>query len=120
MAALRFLVDVSAGARFQRWLQARGFEAVLSLQLGTDPGDDELLAFAASEKMIVLTLDRGFAKGVFTRGLASAAIVVLPDLREKVQFELLEEVLDKHFEDLAKGKWMIAAPGKIRVRSQES
>ena len=120
MASLRFLVDVSAGARFQRWLQARGFEAVLSLQLGPDPGDDELLAFAASEKMVVLTLDRGFAKGVFTRGLASAAIVFLPDSRQEVQFGLLEEILNKHVEALENGKWVIAAPGKIRVRKQES
>ena len=93
---------------------------MLSLQLGPDPGDDELLAFAASEKMVVLTLDRGFAKSVFTQGLPSAAIVFLPDLREKVQFDLLEEVLKNHTEELAVGKWVVAAPGKIRVRKQDS
>ncbi|MBP9890558.1 MAG: hypothetical protein KBG84_01530 [Planctomycetes bacterium] len=97
----------------------RGYEAILSLQLGPDPGDDELLAFAASEGMVVLTLDRGFAKGVFTRGLASAAIVFLPDSRQEVQFALLEEILTKHGAALETGQWVIAAPGKIRVRKHD-
>jgi predicted nuclease of predicted toxin-antitoxin system len=112
---LKFLVDLSAGMRVKRWLEELGHSATFSLELGNDPGDDELLAFAAQEQMIVVTIDRGFGKSVFTKGAIAPAIVVLPDASAEIQRGLLARALEEHAAEMLPGAWVIATPGRIRV-----
>lgn len=116
---MKFRVDICAGARVKAWLEELGHEALLSLELGPDPGDAELLAYAASENMCVVALDRGFAESVFTHGTASTGVLFLPDLQADTQKRRLADALARHLSDLELKRWVIATPGNFRVRGPQ-
>ena len=46
---------------------------------GADPGDEELLRWAAGERRILVTLDKDFGELIFTQGVAHGGLVRLPD-----------------------------------------
>lgn len=98
------------------WLVEQGHRAAFSLELGPDPGDDELLKFAAEEVLVVVTADRGFGRSVFTKRAKSTAIIFLPELSFDARSKLVARVIAEHSDKLERGCWIVARPGKIRIR----
>jgi uncharacterized protein with PIN domain len=70
---LKFLVDRCAGRRIADWLRTAGHDVKESRELGSDPGDDALLALAEKEERIVVTMDKDFGDLVFAKGAAHCA-----------------------------------------------
>ena len=59
---MRFLVDACAGRRLAKWLHSQGHGALFSDDLGTDPGDQALLQYAAAENRVLVTIDMDFGE----------------------------------------------------------
>ena len=89
---MRFLVDPCAGRRLAEWLRAQGHDASESRTLGPDPGDPGLLAWAAAERRILITIDTDFGKLLFVDEAASCGLVRLPDVPADKRVELMAEV----------------------------
>ncbi len=112
---MKLLVDASAGYRLAVWLASVGHDAVFSPDLGPDPGDDELLRIAYRDGRVVITLDRNFGKSVYTAGVPSPGIVILPWVPHDARKRLVEAALAIHEVELRQGCWVVAELGRFRM-----
>lgn len=62
---VKFLIDRCAGHRLAEWLRQQGHDVVQSRERGPDPRDRILLAWAASEQRILVTMDKDFGEFIF-------------------------------------------------------
>ena len=51
--------------RLAGWLRSQGHDALFSDELGTDPGDQALLEYAARENRVLVTIDMDFGELIF-------------------------------------------------------
>jgi predicted nuclease of predicted toxin-antitoxin system len=112
---MRFLVDRCAGRRLAEALSARGHEVLEARSLGEDPGDDALLALAAGEQRVLVTIDTDFGHLVFTQAVQHCGVVRLPDVPAAERVRLMALVLDRYEPDLASGAIVTVRRGRVRV-----
>lgn len=114
---MKVLLDscIWPGARDR--IAAAGHEVEWVGAWDADPGDEEILARAASNGQILITLDKDFGELAVAFGRAQSGIVRLVDVRHLEQAALCVELLEIHGTDLAQGAIVTAEPGRIRIRS---
>lgn len=76
---MRFLVDRCAGVSLARWLRQAGHDVVDAAEWPQDPGDASILAIAAAESRILVTIDTDFGVLVFADEKPHCGLVRLPD-----------------------------------------
>lgn len=113
---MRFLVDRCAGRGLAEWLGEQGHDVVDASGFDPDPGDDALLAMAAAEGRVVVTLDTDFGTMIFTQSIGHSGLVRLPDVRVPERIQLMEQVLATHGADLVAGAVVTVSGTRIRVR----
>ncbi len=84
-----------------------------------DPGDDEILARAAAENRVVITLDKDFGELAIVHGRSHSGIVRLANIGLRRQAEVLAQILDTHADELVRGAVVTAEPGRLRVRPRD-
>ena len=112
---MKFLIDRCAGRRLAEWLRHEGFDVLESRELGADPGDRILLARAAAEGRILVTMDKDFGAFVFAERASHAGLVRLPDLPVDERLELMDTILEQHGQDLGSGAIVTVRGDRIRV-----
>lgn len=112
---MKFLIDRCAGVRLARWLRDRGHDVAESRERGADPGDAELLRWAASERRVLVTLDKDFGELIFTQEVAHCGLVRLPDVPADRRIELFDRLLSVHPTELAEGAVVTIRGGRIRI-----
>lgn len=90
---MKFLLDRCAGRRLADWLREAGHDVSESRLRGPDPGDAELLAWAAAEDRVLVTLDKDFGQLVFTGNALHRGIIRLPDVPAARRIELVRQIL---------------------------
>lgn len=111
---MRFLIDRWAGHRLAEWLRTQGHDVVEVSGLGPDPGDEAIIAMAALESRILVTIDTDFGRLVHG-GSDHAGLIRLPDVPAIPRIQLLDEVLRNHAEDMAAGAVLTVRSGRIRI-----
>jgi len=53
---MKFLIDVCAGRSLAEWLRSRGYDVVEVRERNCRMSDDEILAWAAKENRILITI----------------------------------------------------------------
>ena len=81
-----------------------------------DPGDEAVLAHAASNAQVIITLDKDFGELAVALRRKQAGIVRLVDARHADQGPLCIALLAAHGTELARGAILTAEPGRVRVR----
>ncbi|MDE2661347.1 MAG: DUF5615 family PIN-like protein [Acidobacteriota bacterium] len=117
---MRFLADRCAGRRLATWLRAQGHDVVEARELGPDPGDRALLARAAEEGRILITMDTDFGELVHLHDLAHAGLVRLPDVPATQRVALMAEVLDRHRAALERRAIVTIRGSRLRVSDRPS
>lgn len=112
---MRFLIDRCAGRRLAEWLRGKGYDAVESRERGPDPGDRELLEWAAAEARILVTIDTDFGKLLFVEQRPHCGLVRLPDVPAKRRTQLMDVLLARYAEELEKGAIITVRGDRIRV-----
>lgn len=112
---MKFLIDRCAGHRLAEWLRGQGHEVLEAPSLGPDPGDRALLKRAAEEQRILVTIDKDFGQLLFVERMRSSGVVRLPDVLADERIRLMEQVLQRHTEDLQLGAIVTVRANKIRV-----
>jgi predicted nuclease of predicted toxin-antitoxin system len=84
-----------------------------------DPGDEEILARAAAENRVVVTLDKDFGEPAIVYGRSHSGIVRLANIGLRHQAEVLARILGAHADDLDRGAVVTAEPGRLRVRPRD-
>jgi predicted nuclease of predicted toxin-antitoxin system len=95
-------------------LRDQGHDVREAPEFSPDPGDAALLALAAEEQRILVTIDSDFATLVYLSGAPHAGIIRLPDVRTPARIGLLVEVLARHSEADLTGAIVTIAGSRIR------
>lgn len=112
---MKFLIDRCAGRRLADWLRGLGHDVLESQERGSDPGDSTILIWAASEERILVSMDKDFGNLVFLQGERHCGLVRLPDVPAQARIAMMEQVLERHAEDLAAGAVITVRGSRIRV-----
>ena len=112
---MKFLIDRCAGRLLAAWLREQGHDVLDLPELGKDPGDEQVLAHAAAEERILVTIDTDFGELIYARRFSHSGLLRLPDVRARERIKLLEEVLARHSADLEKGAVVTVRGRRIRV-----
>lgn len=112
---MRFLIDRCAGRRLADWLREQGHEVAESRERGPDPGDRMLLEWAASERRILVTLDKDFGQIVFVDKVSHCGVVRLPDVPAAKRIALLQKLLHAHPQELADGAILTIRGERVRI-----
>lgn len=112
---MRFLIDRCAGRRLAEWLRQQNHDVVESRERGSDPGDQMLLHWAATEARILVTMDKDFGAFVFMEDASHCGIVRLPDVPADKRIGLVAKVLKDHSTALLNKAIVTVRGGRIRV-----
>ncbi len=112
---MRFLIDRCAGRRLADWLREQGHDVVESRERGPDPGDRTLLEWAASERRILVTMDKDFGQIVFVDNVSHCGLVRLPDVPATKRIALVKKLLQDYAQELADGAILTVRGERVRI-----
>ena len=112
---MKFLIDRCAGRLLAEWLRNEGHDVVESGELGADPGDRVLLAWAAREARILVTIDTDFGELIFLENLSHAGLVRLPDIPSRERQLVMQDLLTRYQSDLEDAAIITVRGGRIRI-----
>ena len=112
---MKFLVDRCAGHRLAEWLRRQGHDVAESRDRGPDPGDREVLDWAAAEQRVLVTIDKDFGEFIFLKGSSHCGLVRLPDVPAERRITLMGEVLRTHSQDLASRSIVTVRGDRVRI-----
>ena len=112
---MRFLVDCCAGRRLAEWLRNDGHDVFDAGELEHDPGDATLLAQAAAEDRVLITLDNDFGELLFVGRAPHAGVIRLPDLPVDQRITLTAAVIQDHREALERQALITIRGSRVRI-----
>ena len=104
------------GGRARKELEAAGHDVLWAGEWIEDPGDEEILARARSEKRILVTLDKDFGELAVGHRMPHSGILRLVNLSARQQATVCLRVLALYGEELQSGAMVTAEPGWLRIR----
>jgi predicted nuclease of predicted toxin-antitoxin system len=118
---MKFLFDQSADFRLIDHLRSLGHDVTaISRNYPHSLADEDVLSLARQEQRILVVADRDFGELIYNQRLEHAGVLFfrLPGAQLQTKIEHLDRVLQEHADDLAAGKFVVVAPGNIRVASR--
>jgi predicted nuclease of predicted toxin-antitoxin system len=97
-------------------LAKAGHDVVWAGDWEEDPGDEEILARADSDRRILVTLDKDFGELAIVRDLPHHGILRLVGFSARHQAEVCLRALELYGKELLGGAVVTAEPGRFRVR----
>ena len=85
-----------------------------------DPGDERVLATAAQEGRVLVTLDRDFGELAIVHRQPHCGILRLVDLRARDQGRVCSVALNRYATQLEQGAIVTAEEHRVRVRPAET
>ena len=82
-----------------------------------DPGDEEILARAHTERRVLVTLDKDFGELAIVRGIPHSGLVRLAGIRLAAQADAIKRVLVLYGDQLSEAAVVTVEPARVRVRS---
>jgi predicted nuclease of predicted toxin-antitoxin system len=117
---MRLLLDTCVWPGAVAELSAHGHDVLWVGDWPSDPGDDEILAFALRERRIVVTLDKDFGELAVAFGHGHSGIIRLVNWQIAKQASVCIDVIERHGEELSQGAIVTAEPGRLRLRPAPS
>jgi predicted nuclease of predicted toxin-antitoxin system len=111
---VRFLIDSCVPRLVTVHLREAGHDVVETRERGPDPGDAEIMAWAADERRILVTADGDHAVLALRHGLAHHGIVQLAQRSVPELIATLESVMAAHSEDDLASTVVIARRKRLR------
>jgi len=116
---MKVLLDTCVWGGAKKELEAAGHEVMWAGDWQEDPGDDEILARAATENRIVVTLDKDFGELAIVYQRPHCGIVRLVNIPARQQARYCLAVLEQHADELQKGAIITAYSERLRIRSAD-
>ena len=118
---MRFLLDQDVYALTARFLRELGHDIVTAAELGLSrAADTALLARAAQESRIFVTLDKDFGGLVFVERLGKGVVYLrITPSTVQTTHEPLKLVLQTHTESELANAFVVVEPGQHRFRKLE-
>lgn len=112
---MKFLVDRCAGHRLAEWLCTQGFDVVEARERVPDPGDEELLRWAACENRVLITIDTDFGDLIFRYEHEHCGLVRLPDVPADQRIGLMVDILEGYSSELKRHAVVTVKGRRIRI-----
>jgi predicted nuclease of predicted toxin-antitoxin system len=113
---MRLLLDTCVSPKVATELVVHGHDVIWVGDWPSDPGDEEILAFALKEGRVVVTLDKDFAELAVAFGQAHSGIIRIVNLPLSKHGTVCLGALEQHGVELAGGAIVTAEPGRLRLR----
>lgn len=113
---MKVLLDTCVSPLAAHVLRTAGHDAATTLDWPKDPGDDEILAFAAREGRVLVTLDKDFGALAVLRGQRHCGIIRLVGFRAADQGATCVSIMLRYASDLGKAAIITVEPGRVRIR----
>jgi len=109
-------MDVGVGKLSEEWLTDHGYDVVAIRSLNPRMGDDEILAIAAREQRLVVTMDKGFGERVHRHKAANAGVLLLrlDDANSQEKAEVIAQIFSEHSQELF-GNFSVYKRGRLRI-----
>ena len=113
---MKFLTDVNASGTLARWLIQQNHDVVKVSEKNPRMTDEEILSWAMSENRIIVTTDKDFEEMIWRQEKPHCGVLRMENLPRRERLALMQDVLDRHSDDLEVGAIVIASSTKFRVR----
>ena len=112
---MRCVVDECAGPSVAAWLTLLGHDVYSVFDETPGMADEDVLAKAASEERILITIDKDFGEMIFRERREHKGVILLrlSDERSFNKIAVLQEVLENYSERIP-GQFVTATENKIR------
>jgi len=116
---VRVLLDSCVSGVAASAIGLAGHDVVWAGDWPTDPGDEQVLARAAEEARILVTIDKDFGELAVVRGMVHAGMIRLVGFRAADQGAAVVRLLERYRSELEAGAILTAEPWRVRVREGE-
>jgi predicted nuclease of predicted toxin-antitoxin system len=117
---MKILLDSCVWGKARAELEAADHDAVWCGSWPSDPGDEEILAYAHEQGRVLVTLDKDFGELAVARGASHGGILRLVNISARQQAAVCLQVFASHGSELGAGAIVVAEPGRLRIRSSEA
>ncbi len=117
---MKVLLDTCVWGGARNDLEASGHDIVWAGDWSKDPGDEEILACAHSERRILVTLDKDFGEMAIVRGIPHSGILRLVNISARQQGAVCLRVITIYGKELEAGAIVTAGPGRLRIRPPDN
>jgi len=117
---MRVLLDTCLCAHAATELRSANHDVEWIGEWPEDPGDRAILAYAFSEKRVLVTLDKDFGEIAILWGEPHYGILRLVNFSALQQGMICIDVLDRYGDELLAGAVVTVEPGRLRVRPPDS
>jgi predicted nuclease of predicted toxin-antitoxin system len=102
------------------FLIVKGHDVLSAISIDPRSSDEELLRVALAEDRVFVTEDKDFGEIVFVQGQAHGPVVRMVELSVDQQLRAIDELLEKHVDDLAGPAIVTITLGRMRIRRRDS
>ncbi len=113
---MKLLLDSCVSGTLSRPLEEAGHDVLWTGDWPTDPGDEDILAFAHQERRVLITLDKDFGTLAVLHGRPHAGIIRLVNLSLRDQAAVCQHLLQTHANNLTAGAIITAERDRLRIR----
>jgi predicted nuclease of predicted toxin-antitoxin system len=114
---VKILVDVGVGKAVERWLTSQNLDVVAVRDLDPSMSDGSILALAAAEQRLVITMDKDFGELIVRSGQLHAGVLLLrlDDADSAGKVGVVQQIFALRRDVLA-GNYCIYQSGRLRIR----
>jgi predicted nuclease of predicted toxin-antitoxin system len=115
--ALRLLVDVGVGKAVEEWLRSAGYNVKAVRDVDPHMNDNAILAWAADENRLVMTMDKDFGELVYHSGRSHTGVLLLrlENARSAEKVRVVREIFTRHGDKLIH-HFSVYQAGRLRIR----
>jgi predicted nuclease of predicted toxin-antitoxin system len=114
---VKFLTDVGVGKKVETWLIENGYDVKAVRDLDPRMADQKILAIAAQEQRMVITMDKDFGEMVYQAGQLHTGVLLLR-LEQATGAEkcrVVADIVTNHADKIV-GKFCVYQRGQLRIR----
>lgn len=118
---MKFFLDACVASRtLHEALVDLGHDVLSAWEGYAHTSDEALLALAYEEGRVLVTEDKDFGELVFLRRQPHPCIVRLVELRAAEKVEAMQDLIERHEDDMREGAIIVVTGTRIRIRSAGS
>lgn len=116
---MKILLDTCVWGGTCPTLEAAGHDVMWTGMWPSDPGDEDILAYAHREGRILVTLDKDFGELAVVRKIPHSGIIRLVNISATRQASVCQYVLERHGDELLAGAIITTESDRLRIRPPE-
>jgi len=113
---MKVLLDTCVWGGAVKDLRSAGYDTVWAGEWEEDPGDEEILASAHSERRVLVTLDKDFGELAIVHRFPHSGIIRLVNFPARQQGLVCLKILARYGKELLSGAIITVDSRRIRVR----